>query len=172
MKYRPPRVTVIAVPADLPIDDLRTPELFADCVGRSFEVIGRHGDLLELAVGEVRGVAPKLHSIWIEPRYIAWVKSPQECSDMTDIRHEIDRLDRLVITLLGERFEYVKAAAPFKANATEVSAPDRFTAMLAQRRTWAVEEGLNADAIEKLYRDLVTHFIEEELRVFRSQHDD
>ena len=32
--------------------------------------------------------------------------------------------------------------------------------MLKQRRAWAEEEGLNGDAIEKMYRDLVNHFIE------------
>jgi isochorismate pyruvate lyase len=35
--------------------------------------------------------------------------------------------------------------------------------MLGQRRVWAEEEGLNADAIEKTYRDLVNYFIDEEI---------
>jgi hypothetical protein len=64
-------VLVIAIPPDLPHDDLNTPELFAKCLGHSFEVVGRHGDLLELAVGRVMGVAPYLHSIWIEEKYTA-----------------------------------------------------------------------------------------------------
>jgi isochorismate pyruvate lyase len=34
--------------------------------------------------------------------------------------------------------------------------------MLEQCRTSANNEGLNPDAIEKLFRDLVDHFIEEE----------
>ncbi len=83
---------------------------------------------------------------------------------MTEIRAEIDRLDRQVVALIGQRFGYVKAASKFKSSATTVAAPERFEAMLTQRRAWATEEGLNADAIERMFRDLVTHFIEEELK--------
>jgi isochorismate pyruvate lyase len=36
--------------------------------------------------------------------------------------------------------------------------------LLEQRRVWAEEDGLNADAIEKMYRDLVNHFIDEEMK--------
>lgn len=69
-----------------------------------------------------------------------------------------------MIALLGKRFRYVLAAAKFKTSAASVRAPERFAAMLRQRRAWAQAQGLNPDAIEKLYRDLVAHFIEEELR--------
>ena len=50
-----------------------------------------------------------------------------------------------------------------------VRAPERFEAMLQQRRAWAEEEGLNANAIKKMYRDLVNHFIEEEMKHWRSK---
>lgn len=83
---------------------------------------------------------------------------------MADIRAEIDRLDRQVITLLGQRFAYVKAAAQFKSSELSVKAPERLQAMLEQRRVWAEAEGLNPEAIAKLYRDLVNHFIDEELK--------
>jgi isochorismate pyruvate lyase len=74
---------------------------------------------------------------------------------MADIRAKIDRLDRHVISLIGERFGYVKAASKFKTGPTAVAAPERFQAMLTQRRIWATDEGLNPNAIEKLYTDLV-----------------
>ena len=90
------------------------------------------------------------------------MKSPGECENMSDIRTEIDEIDRQIIQLIGQRFEYVKAASKFKTSETSVKAPERFKAMLLQRREWAVEEGLNPDTIEKMYFDLVTHFIEEE----------
>jgi isochorismate pyruvate lyase len=41
--------------------------------------------------------------------------------------------------------------------------------MLQQRREWAQEAGLNADVVEKLYRDLVNHFIEEELKHYKPE---
>lgn len=83
---------------------------------------------------------------------------------MADIRAAIDQLDRQVIALLGQRFAYVKAASKFKTSETDVKAPDRFRSMLLQRRTWAEAEGLSADVIEQLYRELVTYFIEEEMQ--------
>jgi isochorismate pyruvate lyase len=92
------------------------------------------------------------------------MKMPNQCENMADIRVEIDRLDRQVVALLGQRFAYVKAASKFKTSETTVKAPERFHAMLGQRRVWAEEEGLNADAIEKMYRDLVNHFIDEEIK--------
>ena len=91
------------------------------------------------------------------------MKKPDRCENITDIRKEIDRLDRQVIAIIGQRFGYVKAAAKFKTSETSVKAPERFQAMLQQRRVWAEEEGLNPDVIEKIYRDLVTYFIEEEM---------
>ncbi len=89
---------------------------------------------------------------------------PEACSEMEDIRREIDHLDRVVISLLGKRFQYVLAASKFKASAAAVRAPERFKAMLAKRREWASEEGLSPDAVEKMYADLVNHFIDEEMK--------
>jgi isochorismate pyruvate lyase len=96
-------------------------------------------------------------------------KAPADCSDMTDIRAAIDQLDRGVIALLGQRFKYVQAAAKFKTSAAAVQAPERFSAMLQQRRVWAVEEQLDADVIEQLYRDLVQHFIAQELQQWQHE---
>ncbi|HEY9647646.1 MAG TPA: isochorismate lyase [Chroococcidiopsis sp.] len=92
------------------------------------------------------------------------MKTPAECEGMTDIRAEIDRLDQQIIALLGQRFAYVKAAAKFKTSAATVRAPERLQAMLQQRRLWAEQQGLNGDAIAKMYEDLVNHFIDEEMK--------
>ncbi|MDR8386213.1 isochorismate lyase [Pseudomonas sp. Fig-3] len=88
---------------------------------------------------------------------------PCDCANMEDIRREIDALDQAVIKLLGQRFQYVLAASKFKTSATAVRAPERFQAMLATRRQWAEAEGLSPDAIEKMYSDLVNHFIAQEM---------
>ncbi|MBP7580042.1 MAG: isochorismate lyase [Vogesella sp.] len=94
---------------------------------------------------------------------------PEQCSNMDDIRAEIDLLDRAVVHLIGQRYQYVLAAAKFKTSATAVRAPERFAAMLAQRRQWAEQESLNADAIERLFSDLVNHFIEQEMQHWQQQ---
>jgi isochorismate pyruvate lyase len=108
--------------------------------------------------------------------FLAWarkgasgVKSPNECKNMQDIRTEIDRIDRQVIALLGQRFQYVQAAARFKTSEATVRAPERFQAMLQQRRCWADKEGLAPDAIEKMYSDLVNYFIAEEMRTWKTE---
>jgi isochorismate pyruvate lyase len=88
---------------------------------------------------------------------------------MSQIRAEIDALDKRVIELLGKRFEYVQAASRFKKDEQAVRAPERFKQVLEQRRQWAVDVGLDANAIEKLYRDLVLHFIEEEKKQWQSE---
>ncbi|KAA8995603.1 isochorismate lyase [Affinibrenneria salicis] len=95
--------------------------------------------------------------------------APSQCANMEAIRNEIDAIDRQVIRLLARRFDYVKAAAPFKKNPDEVQARERFTSMLAQRRDWATDYGLDAEMIEKLYRDLVGWFIAQEMAHWSGQ---
>lgn len=96
-----------------------------------------------------------------------------QCTDMTSIRTEIDRIDKEVILLLGERYAYVKAASKFKKTPDQVKAKSRFEAMLKTRRSWAEEQGLSADLIENIYRDLVNWFITEEMKHWsESQTDD
>lgn len=92
------------------------------------------------------------------------MKTPEECKDMVDIRFEIDRIDEQIIRLLGERFNYVKAASKFKTNETSVKAPERFKAMLLQRRAWAEAVNIHPDVIEQMYTNLVNYFISEEMK--------
>ncbi|MCW8278845.1 isochorismate lyase [Pseudomonas sp. PCH199] len=94
---------------------------------------------------------------------------PAECAGMEDIRREIDALDQAVIKLLGKRFQYVLAASKFKTSAASVRGQGRFNSMLATRREWAEAEGLSPDAIEKMYSDLVNHFIAEEMKHWSAQ---
>ena len=97
------------------------------------------------------------------------MKDPDECANLHEVREEIDIIDREVIDALSKRFKYVIAAARFKTSEGSVRAPDRFYAMLQQRREWAKESGLNPDVVENLYRDLVNHFIDEELKHYKSE---
>ena len=97
------------------------------------------------------------------------MKPYDECENLGEIRAEIDNIDKQIIEQLGIRFGYVKAAAKFKNCESSVRAPERFASMLEQRREWAGEVGLSPDAVEKLYRDLVNHFIEEELKEWKEK---
>lgn len=93
-------------------------------------------------------------------------KQPDECQNLHDIRTEIDRLDRQIVALLGQRLDYVHAAAAYKTSETSVRAPDRVTSMLEARRRWATEEGLQADAISRLYEGLIEYFTNHEMQVW------
>jgi len=97
---------------------------------------------------------------------------PESCSDMEDIRVEIDSMDQDIIAILGKRFQDVKVAAKFKTSATSVRAVERFKTMLEQRRVWASNEGLSPDAIEQMYRNLVNHFIKEEMSHWKLESSD
>jgi isochorismate pyruvate lyase len=97
------------------------------------------------------------------------IKRPEECSSIDDIRAEIDRIDQQIVTLIGERAGYVQAAAKLKTSAADVRAAERLEAMLRQRRAWAEEQGLDPDMIEKLYRDMVNHFIRQEMAHWKQE---
>jgi hypothetical protein len=65
------RVRVIAVPVRLPVDELKTRELFELCLGKVFPIAGfNQFGMLELEVGEVRRKAACAETIWIEPDYV------------------------------------------------------------------------------------------------------
>lgn len=83
------------------------------------------------------------------------------------MREAIDGLDRGILDLLGQRARYVAAAARFKTDRQGVRAPERQRAMLARRRGWAEEEGLDPDFVEDLYGRIVSHFVGREMDRWR-----
>lgn len=95
------------------------------------------------------------------------MKQPEECANLAEVRAEIDRIDRELVRLLGERLGYVRAAAGFKTSVASVPAPERLAAMLTERRAWALDAGLQPEMIEQLFTNLVHYFIAEELRHWR-----
>ena len=96
------------------------------------------------------------------------MKPPENCTKIEDIRQAIDALDREIVGLIGRRSRYVEAAARFKTGESSVRAPERQQAMLLERRIWAEEENLDPDMIEKMYRDLVSHFVNHEMNQWRN----
>lgn len=95
---------------------------------------------------------------------------PDACTTIEEVRQGIDELDRAIITALGQRFHYVKAVTRFKRNAEEVRATERYQAVLHSRRLWAADAGLNPDVVEEMYRLLIGHFIEEEMKLVHGRH--
>jgi isochorismate synthase/chorismate mutase-like protein len=95
------------------------------------------------------------------------MKLPDKCQTLDDIRVEIDRIDAQIIAAFGKRLDYVKAASAFKADEKSIPAPERVAAMLLARRTWALKAGLDPDFIEKIFRELIAWFINEQILYFR-----
>ena len=96
------------------------------------------------------------------------MKPVKDCKNIEDIRRAIDELDEEIITLLGKRYQYVKEIVKFKKkNEESIVAKERREAVIRSRRKLAVENGLDPDVIEELYRKLISHFIDEELKLIR-----
>lgn len=87
---------------------------------------------------------------------------PEQCTDLGEIREQMDAIDREMVTMLAQRVGYVRAAAKFKTSANAVAAPDRVQAVLNTRREWAEQAGLDGAKIEAIYRDIVAYCISEE----------
>ena len=90
---------------------------------------------------------------------------PETCTSIEEVRQAIDSLDRTIIAALGERLGYVKAITRFKTTVADVQAPARYQHVLATRRAWGEEAGLNPNVVERLYRELIAYFIEEEMKI-------
>jgi isochorismate pyruvate lyase len=97
------------------------------------------------------------------------MKTPQHCESLQEIRNEIDRLDRTIISLLAERADYVKAAARFKTDLRTVVAPERLRTMLEDRRRWAAEYGLSPEFADGLFQRITEYFIGEEGKHLKNQ---
>jgi isochorismate pyruvate lyase len=87
---------------------------------------------------------------------------------MTEVRTEIDRIDRAMVDLMAERFGYVERAWQIKlANKEVASVPWRNQDVIDKVRTRAAEQGLPPDLVEALWRQMIGWFIqyqEERLR--------
>lgn len=95
------------------------------------------------------------------------MKRPSDCTTIEQIREQIDRVDKEVIRLLGERFGYVQEIVKYKTDAKSIRAQERFDQVISQRRVWAAENGLSADLIEQMYRLMMEHFIQIETRLIQ-----
>ncbi len=96
------------------------------------------------------------------------MKRPEECKDIDEIRNSIDLLDTEIIRLLGERFKYVQEVVKYKnKDRDSIVAKERREQVIQTRRELAVENGLNPDIIEQIYKLLIDHFIDEELELIK-----
>ena len=95
-------------------------------------------------------------------------RKPADCSDLGQVRQEIDRIDAALVTLIGERLGYVERAWQIKLEAgQEANVPWRNQQVIDKVRARAAEAGVPPDLCEALWRQMIGWFIqyeEEKLR--------
>ena len=95
---------------------------------------------------------------------------PADCADMTEVRVEIDRIDRALVDLIAERFGYVERAWQIKlAEKAEASVPWRNQQVIDKVRARAADKGLSPDLCEALWRQMIGWFVQYEEEKLRRQ---
>ena len=85
------------------------------------------------------------------------------CNSIEEVRSNIDRIDRQIVTLLAERGSYVKQAARFKKTTDDVKAPQRVEQVIAKVTALSQELGANPSVTEQVYRAMISGFINAEV---------
>jgi isochorismate pyruvate lyase len=96
-------------------------------------------------------------------------RKPQECSDMTEVRAEIDRIDAYLVDLIAERFSYVDRAWQLKKNPGEAHVPWRIQQVIDKVKERAKEKGLPPELTEALWRQMIGWFVQYEEEKLRRQ---
>jgi len=94
-------------------------------------------------------------------------RKAQECADMEQVRAEIDRIDAVLVDLIGERFTYVDRAWQLKQSPAEARVSWRIQQVIDKVRARAAKQGLPPELAEALWRQMIGWFIqyeEEKLR--------
>lgn len=90
----------------------------------------------------------------------------EKSKSLEGIRYNIDLIDRSIIQLLSERSSFVTQAASFKNTEEEVEARDRVEQVISKVRNVAYTKKLDPDVAERIYRTIISTFIEHEKQVF------
>lgn len=93
-----------------------------------------------------------------------------ECNSLSEVRENIDRLDRRIVELLAERTLFVEQAGKLKLNKGQVVDHERIEAIILKVRHLANESGMAPDLIENIYRSMIDAFIIYESQVWKEFH--
>jgi isochorismate pyruvate lyase len=94
-------------------------------------------------------------------------KRPSDCTDMAQVRDEIDRIDISLVDLIAERFSYVDRAWQLKKNPADAVVPWRIQQVIDKVKARGTEKGLPPELTEALWRQMIGWFVqyeEEKLR--------
>jgi isochorismate pyruvate lyase len=85
---------------------------------------------------------------------------------MIDVRHEVDRIDRLLVALLEERQSFMDAAARIKGARKAVLDRPRIEDVVSKVKAEAERQGLSAAIAEPVWRTLIDRCIAYEFESF------
>jgi isochorismate pyruvate lyase len=96
-------------------------------------------------------------------------RKAKDCSNMEEVRAEIDRIDASLVDLIGERFTFVDRAWQLKRSPAEARVPWRIQQVIDKVRARAQEKGLPPELAEALWRQMIGWFIQYEEEKLRQQ---
>lgn len=85
---------------------------------------------------------------------------------MTDVRYEVDRIDRLLVELLVERQSFMDAAARIKGERRAVLDRPRIEDVIAKVKAESERQGLSTAIAEPVWRTLIDRCIAYEFESF------
>jgi isochorismate pyruvate lyase len=85
---------------------------------------------------------------------------------MSDVRHEIDRLDQVLVALIAERQSFMDAAARIKGHRGLVRDEDRIEDVMAKVAVRADDEGLSLAIAEPVWRTMMDRCIAYEMAAY------
>jgi isochorismate pyruvate lyase len=83
------------------------------------------------------------------------MRKPSECQNKEQIRAEIDRLDRQLVGLLTERFEYVRRMAEIKQDPGEAHVQQRVDEVIEKVVAEAEATGLDPGLVREIWERLI-----------------
>jgi isochorismate pyruvate lyase len=96
------------------------------------------------------------------------MKNPESCKNIEEIREAIDGIDHQIMKLFSQRYEFVKEIVKFKTDEVSVIAENRQADVIAKRREWAAELGLNPDLFEDIFWTLMRYNVQKELEILKN----
>ena len=91
----------------------------------------------------------------------------EKCENLEQARAKIDLIDQELIEMIATRQFYVDQAVRFKRTAEDVQSPERVQQVINKVREQAIQLHTDPDLVEKIYREMIQHFIQRELREIR-----
>ncbi|HSD91871.1 MAG TPA: chorismate mutase [Methyloceanibacter sp.] len=98
-------------------------------------------------------------------------RKAENCTNMEEVREEIDRIDLALVDLIGERFSFVDRAWQLKQSPAEARVPWRIQQVIDRVRARATEHGIPPALAEALWRQMIGWFIQYEEEKLQ-QHDE